>query len=116
MHGTHWNRAHENSFGSRRTASVQDAFRGMIEKWAARRAELEAKMPSGVTPVESGLIHAYQCARDAPERGTIIHRYAKITHLSMGRAEDALDLWAHLLDIARKSLQETEERRIERAL
>jgi hypothetical protein len=88
----------------------------MIEKWAARRAELEAKMPSGVTPVESGLIHAYQCARDAPERGTIIHRYAKITHLSMGRAEDALDLWAHLLDIARKSLQETEERRIERAL
>ena len=61
-------------------------------------------MPSGVTPVEAGLIHAYQCADDAPERATIIRRYAEITHLSMGRAEDALDLWAHLLDIARKSL------------
>ena len=33
-------------------------------------------MPSAVTPVETELIHAYRCARDAPERATIIHRYA----------------------------------------
>lgn len=61
-------------------------------------------MPSGVTPVEARLIHAYRCARDVPERGTIIRRYAEITHLSMGRAEDALDLWAYMLDIAWKAL------------
>jgi hypothetical protein len=62
-------------------------------------------MPSGVTPVETGLIHAYRQACDTPERATIIRRYAEINHLSMGRAEDALDLWAHLLDVAQKSLQ-----------
>jgi hypothetical protein len=73
-------------------------------------------MPAGVTPVEAGLIDAYRCARDASGRATIIRRYAEITRLSMGRAEDALDLWAHLLDIARKSLREGEERELERAL
>lgn len=59
-------------------------------------------MPSGVTLDEARLIHAYRSAADAPERATIIRRYGEITHLSMGRAEDALDLWAHLLNIARE--------------
>jgi hypothetical protein len=57
-------------------------------------------MPSGLTPVEAGLIRDYRCARDVPERATIVRRYAEISHFSIGRAEDALDLWVHLLDVA----------------
>ena len=59
-------------------------------------------MPSGVTVAEVGLIHAYRSAAHAPERATIIRRYAEITHLSLGRAEDALDLWIHLLETVRQ--------------
>jgi hypothetical protein len=59
-------------------------------------------MPSGVTVAEIGLIHAYRSVAHAPERAAIIRRYAEITRLSLGRAEDALDLWIHLLDTARQ--------------
>jgi len=48
-----------------------------------------------VTFAEIELIRAY---RSAAERTPIIRSYAKITHLSLGRAEDALDLWVHLLE------------------
>jgi hypothetical protein len=58
-------------------------------------------MPSGVTVAEVGLIRAYRSVAHALERATIIRRYAEITHLSLGRAEDALDLWVHLLETAR---------------
>jgi hypothetical protein len=48
-----------------------------------------------ITVTEIELIRAY---RSAAERTPIIRRYAEITHLSLGRAEDALDLWVHLLE------------------
>jgi hypothetical protein len=54
-------------------------------------------MPSGVAPVEAQLIHACRCACDAPERATIIHRYAEITHHSMAgprmRSTSGLTCW-----------------------
>jgi hypothetical protein len=59
-------------------------------------------MPSGVTVAEVGLIHAYQSVAHAREKAAIIRRYAEITHLSLGRAEDALDLWVYLLETARQ--------------
>jgi hypothetical protein len=54
-------------------------------------------MRSGLTLSEWGLIYAYQSSAGIAERSPIIHRYAEIAHLSLGRAEDALDLWVHLL-------------------
>jgi hypothetical protein len=48
-----------------------------------------------VTLAEIELIRAY---RSVADRTPIIRRYAEITHLSLGRAEDALDLWVHLLE------------------
>lgn len=62
-------------------------------------------MSSGVTLAEARLIHAYRSAADAPEKAAIVRCYGEITRLSMGRAEDALDLWAHLLNIAQESTQ-----------
>jgi hypothetical protein len=59
-------------------------------------------MPSVVTVAEVGLIHAYRSVAHGPERVTIIRRYAEINHLSLGRAEDALALWVHLLETARQ--------------
>lgn len=49
----------------------------------------------GMTFAEMELIRAY---RSAAERTPIIRRYAEVTHPSLGRAEDALDLWVHLLE------------------
>jgi len=49
----------------------------------------------GLTTSELELIRAYRCAAD---RDPLIRRYAMLNHLSLGRAEDALDLWVHLLE------------------
>lgn len=49
----------------------------------------------GLTVSEIELIRDYRCA---PDRAPLIRRYAELTHLSLGRAEDALDLWVHLLE------------------
>jgi hypothetical protein len=48
-----------------------------------------------ITFAEIELIRLY---RSAAERTPIIRRYAEINRLSLGRAEDALDLWVHLLE------------------
>lgn len=53
-------------------------------------------MTSSLTFAEANLINAYRCASIA-NRVAIIRRYADLTKLSMGRAEDALDLWSHIL-------------------
>ena len=52
-------------------------------------------MSSEITFAEIELIRAY---RSAAEKTPIIRRYAEVTHLSLGPAEDALDLWVHLLE------------------
>ncbi|HUA19461.1 MAG TPA: hypothetical protein VMB25_12010 [Bryobacteraceae bacterium] len=49
----------------------------------------------GLTISEIELIRDYRCAAD---RSPLIRRYAELAHLSLGRAEDALDLWVHLLE------------------
>jgi len=53
-------------------------------------------MLSEITFAEIELIRVY---RSAAERAPIIRRYAEINHLSLGRAEDALDRWVHLLEL-----------------
>lgn len=55
-------------------------------------------MASPVTLAEVRLVDAYRHAAVGAERSEIIHRYADINGLSLGRAEDALDLWAHILE------------------
>lgn len=50
-----------------------------------------------LTFAEAKLISAYRVASIAADRLAIIRRYAEMTHLSLGRAEDALDLWVHIL-------------------
>jgi hypothetical protein len=50
-----------------------------------------------LTFAEAKLISAYRVASIAGDRLAIIRRYSEMTHLSLGRAEDALDLWAHIL-------------------
>jgi hypothetical protein len=54
-------------------------------------------MPSRISFAELGLIQAYRSTTGLADRRPIIRSYAEITHLSVGRAEDALDLWVHLL-------------------
>jgi hypothetical protein len=54
-------------------------------------------MPSRISFAELGLIQAYRSTTGVAERRPIIQSYAEITRLSAGRAEDALDLWVHLL-------------------
>jgi hypothetical protein len=49
-----------------------------------------------MTLAEMRLVDAYRSVA-AVERASIIRLYADMTHLSLGRAEDALDLWAHML-------------------
>jgi len=51
-------------------------------------------MTSPVTFAEARLISAYRVSTD---RSAIIRSYADMNHLSLGRAEDALDLWVHIL-------------------
>jgi hypothetical protein len=50
-----------------------------------------------LTSTETSLVLAYRASSSAAERGSIIGRYAEMARLSMGRAEDALDLWAYML-------------------
>ena len=50
-----------------------------------------------LTSTETELVMAYRCSSSASDRTSIIRRYADLAHLSMGRAEDALDLWAYML-------------------
>jgi len=50
-----------------------------------------------LTSTETTLVIAYRASSSAAERGSIIRRYAELARLSMGRAEDALDLWAYML-------------------
>jgi hypothetical protein len=50
-----------------------------------------------LTSIETSLVIAYRGSSTAAERGPIIQRYAELARLSMGRAEDALDLWAYML-------------------
>jgi hypothetical protein len=57
----------------------------------------EDEMPTGVSLAEAGLIHAYRSAADESKRAAIIRRYAEINRFSVGRAEDELDLWVHML-------------------
>jgi hypothetical protein len=52
-------------------------------------------MMSEMTQTEVELICNY---RSSSEREPIIRQYAELTRLSLGRAEDALDLWSHLLE------------------
>jgi hypothetical protein len=57
----------------------------------------EDKMPAEVSIAEAGLIHAYRAAADESTRAAVIRRYAQLNHFSLGRAEDELDLWVHML-------------------
>jgi hypothetical protein len=50
-----------------------------------------------LTIAEENLINAYRTAPAAADRSAIIRSYASLKRLSPGRAEDALDLWAHML-------------------
>jgi hypothetical protein len=57
--------------------------------------ERRLSMLSEMTQAEVELICNY---RSSAEREPIIRQYAELTRLSLGRAEDALDLWSHLLE------------------
>jgi hypothetical protein len=57
----------------------------------------ETAMNGILTFAEASLINAYGSTSIATDRQAIIRRYADMTRLSMGRAEDALDLWVHIL-------------------
>jgi hypothetical protein len=50
-----------------------------------------------LTSIETTLVIAYRASSNAAERGSIIRRYAELVRLSVGKAEDALDLWAYML-------------------
>jgi hypothetical protein len=52
-------------------------------------------MTSPMTFAEASLINAYR--NTSTDRSAIIRSYADMNRLSLGRAEDALDLWAHIL-------------------
>jgi hypothetical protein len=49
-----------------------------------------------LTATEANLIRAYRSVPSL-DRGAIVSKYAQMTHLSLGRAEDALDLWVYML-------------------
>ena len=50
-----------------------------------------------LTFAEENLIKAYRAKPAGAERSEIIRKYADMKRLSLGRAEDALDLWTHML-------------------
>src|SRR5579872_3054648 len=58
------------------------------------------------TPVisheEEKLIREYLNKSDSRDRCAVIQDYARLMHISEGRAEDDLDLWVHLLATARR--------------
>jgi hypothetical protein len=53
-------------------------------------------MPDILTAAEATLVHNYRSV-PIPDRTAIVRKYAQVTHLSLGRAEDALDLWVYML-------------------
>jgi hypothetical protein len=55
-----------------------------------------------ITAAEANLIQSYRSV-STPDRSAIVRRYAQMTHLSLGRAEDALDLWVYMLANASRS-------------
>jgi hypothetical protein len=55
-----------------------------------------------ITAAEANLIQSYRSV-SIPDRSAIVRRYAQMTHLSLGRAEDALDLWVYMLANASRS-------------
>jgi hypothetical protein len=46
---------------------------------------------------EGQLIREYWSQPNPRRRSVVIRDYARLMHISVGRAEDALDLWVHLL-------------------
>jgi hypothetical protein len=46
---------------------------------------------------ERRLIREYRSQRNLQERRGVISDYARLMHMSDARAQDALDLWVHLL-------------------
>ena len=54
-------------------------------------------MNAEITVTEIDMVRAYQGTPDATDKAAMIMRYAEFMHLSPGRAEDQLDLWAYLL-------------------
>lgn len=46
---------------------------------------------------ERGLIREYWSQPNPQRRCVVIRDYARLMHMSVGRAEDALDLWGHFL-------------------
>lgn len=55
-----------------------------------------------LTPMEANLIHSYRSVAIL-DRAAVVRKYAQITHLSLGRAEDALDLWVYMLASASRA-------------
>jgi hypothetical protein len=55
-----------------------------------------------MTAAEANLIHSYRSV-SIPDRMAVVRKYAQETHLSLGRAEDALDLWVYMLANALRS-------------
>jgi len=55
-----------------------------------------------LTATEADLIHSYRSV-SIPDRGAIVRKYAQVTHVSLGRAEDALDLWVYMLGNSSRS-------------
>jgi hypothetical protein len=59
-------------------------------------------MSNILTAAEASLIQTYRSV-SIPDRAAIVRQYAQATHLSLGRAEDALDLWVYMLANASRS-------------
>jgi len=78
---------------------MQQEWRNFGSPWVGSSKKSRAKFRRGRYCTN---IHAYRSVAHAPERATIIRRYAEITHRSLGRAEDALDFLIHLLETARQ--------------
>jgi hypothetical protein len=53
-------------------------------------------MTNILTATEANLIHEYRSV-SIPDRVAVVRKYAQVTHVSLGRAEDALDLWVYML-------------------
>jgi hypothetical protein len=67
----------------------------------SRKQESGAEMSTELTLTEIDLVRAYQATPEATERTPIILRYAEFMNLSLGRAEDQLDLWTYMLQASR---------------
>ena len=58
-------------------------------------------MSTHITATEVELVRAYQSTSEATKKASIIRRYADLLKLSLGRAEDQLDLCAYMLGRSR---------------